>query len=107
MPESMKLRDRITIESFRRIDRDVILGAIEIDQDKCTGCGLCVRACAAGSIELKDKKARMRTVFPICHACADCVAICSRKAIRMTRFLEFKKYFRYLDRGQPELPRKF
>ncbi len=107
MPEHLRIRDRLRIESFKKLGQDVTLGAVEIDPAKCTGCGLCVKACAAGTIELVGKKARMRTVFPICHSCADCVAICAQNAIQMKQFLELKKYFRYLDRGKPEPPRRF
>ena len=31
---------------------------IEIDEEKCTGCGNCVLACAEGAIQIIDGKAR-------------------------------------------------
>jgi len=107
MTEHLRLRDRLRIESFNRLGQDVILGAVEIDPEKCRGCGLCVKACAAGTLELVDKKARMNPELPICHACANCQAICSENAITMKRFMELKLYFRYLDRGKAAPPRKF
>jgi len=107
MPEYMKLKDRLKIESFRRLGQDVVLGVVAIDPDKCTGCGLCIRACAAGSLELNQKKARMTEVLPACMSCGDCVAICPESAIELKQFIQMKRYFRYLDRGKPEPPRKF
>ena len=32
---------------------------IHIDEDKCTGCGLCVDACHEGAIAMVDGKARL------------------------------------------------
>ena len=32
---------------------------IEIDQDKCNGCGACAAACHAGAIAMVDGKARL------------------------------------------------
>ena len=38
---------------------------IEIDRDKCNGCGLCTTACAEGALELdaQNKGAPVREVF--------------------------------------------
>ena len=107
MPEHLKLMDRLKIESFRKLGKDVILGVVEIDREKCRGCGLCVGACAASSLEVKDKKAKMIDVLPACMSCGDCVAICPRQAIRLKGYFQLKCSFRYLDRGEPSLPRRF
>ena len=32
---------------------------IEIDEEKCNGCGKCVSACAEGAIQMIDGKARL------------------------------------------------
>ena len=108
MPETLSKQDRKKIESFNRVGEDMTLGEVVIDQEKCNGCGLCVGACAAAVLELsKDKKARMVDVLPICMSCGDCVAICPEDAVKMTRYIQFHKAFRYLDRGEPLPPRRF
>ena len=39
---------------------------IEIDQDKCNGCGACAAACHEGAIAMVDGKARHRSrcIYP-------------------------------------------
>lgn len=107
MPEFLTWKDRRKVESFRRVGEDLILGEVAIDREKCTGCGSCVSVCPADSLEVKEKKAKMTEVFPMCFSCGNCTAICPEGAITITRFIEFKRYFRYLDRGEPKFPRKF
>jgi len=108
MPEFITRQDKKIIESFHKIGEDVILGAVKIDQEKCKGCGFCTKCCAAGALEVTvDKKCRMITDLPFCMSCGDCVAICPEDAIELTDFIEFKRFFRYLDRGEPSTPRKF
>lgn len=107
MPEHLKWSETMSVESFLKIGEDVIIGEVSIDLDKCQGCGYCVRACAADSIELKDKKARMIEVLPMCMACGDCMAICPEQAIAIKTYIRFFKAFRYLDRGEPAPPRRF
>jgi len=107
MPEFIKFKDRLAIEDFRKIGVDVILGSVEIDNDKCIGCKLCSKACAAAALEIVDKKCKVVDDLPFCMACGDCVAICPEDAIKQTGFIQFTKHFRYVDRGVPEWPRKF
>lgn len=107
MPEFMKLSERRTVDSYNRIGEHILLGEVKIDPEKCKGCKLCVVACAAAALELVENKARMVEDMPACIACGDCVAICPEDAIEITKFLEFKKFFRYLDRGKPAMPRAF
>ena len=54
---------------------------IEIDQDKCNGCGACAAACHEGAIAMVDGKARlMRDDY--CDGLGDCLPACPADAIR-------------------------
>jgi len=107
MPERLSLAQRMRVEDLRPGSPDVRFGAVAIDPELCHGCGYCVRACPANTIELHEKKARMVPVLPMCMACGDCTATCPEHAITITTFIAFHRCFQYLDRGQPETPRKF
>lgn len=53
---------------------------IKIDEEKCSGCGLCVRACHEGAIGMADGKARlMREDY--CDGLGDCLPACPENAI--------------------------
>lgn len=53
---------------------------VRIDEDKCTGCGLCVAACAEGAIEIANGKARL--VGDIyCDGLGACIGECPTGAL--------------------------
>ena len=53
---------------------------IQIDEEKCNGCGLCAEACHEGAIDMVDGKARlMRENF--CDGFGDCLPNCPAGAI--------------------------
>ena len=53
---------------------------IEIDQNKCNGCGACAAACHEGAIAMVDGKARlMRDDY--CDGLGDCLPACPTGAI--------------------------
>ncbi|OGD74940.1 MAG: 4Fe-4S ferredoxin [Candidatus Coatesbacteria bacterium RBG_13_66_14] len=53
---------------------------IEIDEEKCDGCGLCVEACHEGAIQLIGGKARLVSET-YCDGLGDCIGECPRGAI--------------------------
>jgi len=55
---------------------------IEIILDKCTGCGLCVKACPFAAIKIKNKKAEIEAN---CTLCGSCVDVCKFDAIILER----------------------
>ncbi len=107
MTEFLTKKERKRVESFLKIGEDVILGSVKIDHDLCKGCKFCAKSCPAAVLEIIEKKCRMVEILPMCMSCGCCVAICPENAINMVSFIEFKYFFRYLDRGTPELPRQF
>lgn len=53
---------------------------IAIDEDRCNGCGLCVRACHEGAIALVDGKAKLMFEH-YCDGLGDCLPSCPAGAI--------------------------
>ncbi|MBN1394250.1 MAG: nitroreductase family protein [Pirellulales bacterium] len=59
-----------------------VQGVPTINEETCTGCGLCVKTCPDRVFELKDAKPRVgRGVFLGCIACGHCVAVCPTGSI--------------------------
>jgi Fe-S-cluster-containing hydrogenase component 2 len=52
---------------------------IFIDEERCTGCGLCLDACAQGAIALGESGATIDQ--NLCARCAACVVACPQAAI--------------------------
>lgn len=55
---------------------------VEIDEEKCNGCGLCVPACAEGAIQIRDGKARL-VADVYCDGLGACLGECPQDAIRV------------------------
>lgn len=53
---------------------------IKIDEEKCTGCGICALACHEGAIEMVDGKAKL-TREDYCDGLGDCLPACPANAI--------------------------
>ena len=53
---------------------------VRIDEDKCTGCGLCVTPCAEGAIEIVNGKARVVSDM-LCDGAGFCLSVCPTGAL--------------------------
>lgn len=54
---------------------------IQIDEEKCNGCGLCAAACHEGAIGMVDGKAKLLR-DDYCDGLGDCLPQCPTGAIR-------------------------
>jgi Fe-S-cluster-containing hydrogenase component 2 len=82
---------------FDAIDIDAG-GHVRIYEDRCTACGLCVKACPRGLIELMNKDKRVHVLCRShvkgalcnkfckvsCIACLRCEKVCRQNAIHIT-----------------------
>ena len=55
---------------------------IEINEEKCTGCGQCVVACAEGAIEIRDGKAKIIRDL-LCDGLGACIGECPEDALKI------------------------
>jgi len=56
---------------------------IEIDEDKCNGCGICIPNCAEGALQIIDNKARLISDL-FCDGLGACIGHCPQGAIKIT-----------------------
>ena len=55
-----------------------------IDPDKCVGCGICAKACAAHNIVIGNKRAKIR--MDDCVMCGHCTAVCPKNAVTISGY---------------------
>src|SRR5574337_904701 len=55
---------------------------VQIDEERCNGCRLCVPACAEGAITIVDGKARL-AADNLCDGLGACLGDCPQDAIRI------------------------
>ena len=58
---------------------------IQIDNTRCTGCGLCIKDCITGNIRAENGKA---VVSGPCFLCGHCVAICPQNAVSAPEYAD-------------------
>ncbi len=63
-----------------KANRDII----EIDEEKCDGCGQCVLACAEGALEIVDGKARLVGEI-LCDGLGACIGECPQGALTVIK----------------------
>ncbi len=109
--------DCVAVCAFDAIGMNPATGLPEVDDDKCTACGKCVKACPKLIIELRRKGPKSRRVFVSCGnrdkgavarkacevaciGCGKCVKVCAFEAITLDSNLA------YIDPAKCRLCRK-
>ena len=102
---------------FGAIVKNPETGLVEIDADKCTACGACVKACPKALIEMRKKWPKNRAIYVACRSkrrgavvmkackagcigCGKCAKVCPFGAISMDGSLA------YIDAEKCKLCRK-
>ena len=74
----------------------MIRGKVEIDNERCKGCSLCVLACKQGTLEMSKKINRQGYPFVVavndtCTGCENCALVCPDAVITVYRAVKSKK----------------
>jgi ferredoxin len=66
----------------RKDERNMKRNIISINEEKCTGCGLCAEACHEGAIQMVDGKAKLVSES-YCDGLGACLPVCPADAIHI------------------------
>ena len=66
-----------------QITKSAIRKIVQIDEELCDGCGLCIPSCAEGALKIIDGKARLVS-DKYCDGLGACLGNCPRGAIKIT-----------------------
>ena len=74
-----------------RVPEDGFRGRVEVDAEKCVGCGACAEVCPSRLIEVSDVNQEKRVLdffLERCTYCARCAEVCPEEAITVTKEFE-------------------
>jgi len=69
---------------------------VEVDEDLCVGCGICVDACPYSARVINEWKKTAKVIEAVCQGCGACCAACPNKATQQKN-LTNRQLFKLID----------
>jgi len=76
----LEIKLKLKYKKHKDMERDII----NIDEEKCNGCGLCIPNCHEGALQIVDGKARLISDL-MCDGLGACIGHCPQGAIKMEK----------------------
>lgn len=76
---------------MKPVNSSLFIGKPEIDAQKCTGCGECIRRCPSGAMVNNGDSGPVGINYDECIFCALCEDVCPAGAARMTSQIELAR----------------
>jgi heterodisulfide reductase subunit A len=73
---------------------EITLVRAVVDEQRCSGCGLCAEICSYGAITMKNRIAVVNEMD--CRGCGACAAICPSSAVSLRHYKD-EQYEAYID----------
>ncbi|MEW6218643.1 MAG: CoB--CoM heterodisulfide reductase iron-sulfur subunit A family protein [Thermodesulfobacteriota bacterium] len=74
----------LALFSREALETDPVIATV--DQEICSGCGLCVAACAYGARQLDPKRHKATVIVSLCQGCGACAMVCPNSATQHENF---------------------
>jgi heterodisulfide reductase subunit A len=91
IPSSIAQASAAAAEAIKLLIKDEIEAEpyiAEVDESKCSGCGICASACPYKAIKMNIEKKVAEVNVGACMGCGICASACPSKAIKQRRFTD-------------------
>jgi heterodisulfide reductase subunit A len=95
IPDTVAQAEAAAGELISLIDKGVVESepnVISINEDKCSGCHMCIAMCPYSAISFNKEKKVAEVNIGLCKACGACAAVCPSKAITQNLYSDDELY---------------
>lgn len=81
----VKVKASIVVTTAKKVGGKAMY-MVNVDPEKCEGCGDCVESCPAEILSLGDDGKAVVSDAAECEGCEACIAVCTNEAVTVTEY---------------------